>query len=189
MDTEEKQCCICFKNDAGPLLLMPCCGTPSSSSLFCHACLKAICDMANNARPNFGQCPICRKAFEFKNGELSIGQYRGQCRMCCQTYELGPDHLCEKCVVGRDYALRYICDRCGKTQTIPHPMWKYQATPEEKGTASWACHQQCGDYTYWTIQPEDVASIPQTMVPASWTEAGHLAPSLERVRSFMTERL
>ncbi len=30
---------------------------------------------------------------------------------------------------------------------------------EAFGNASWACHQQCGDYTMWRIVPEDAARL------------------------------
>lgn len=49
----------------------------------------------------------------------------------------------------------YQCERCGGEQRILHPMWRYQRGPREFGSATWACHQGCSDYTKWRIVPED----------------------------------
>ena len=62
-------------------------------------------------------------------------------------------------------------NRCGQRQLIPHPMFKYQPDATTQGTASWACHVTCNDYTFWTIVPEDVSRIPPQYIPDSWAQA------------------
>jgi hypothetical protein len=50
-------------------------------------------------------------------------------------------------------------------------MYKYQQTPDVHGTASWACHQKCGDYTFWRIDPADIPKLAPGKIPKTWPSA------------------
>ena len=131
-----------------------------------------MCAADNTPKDTVGICPICKKSFqmEFKVTGLKTFEVRGQCRMCCQGNKVivSSDNLCENCLLGKAHPYRYICDRCGRTQVIPHPMWRYQSSPDQFGTATWACHQRCNDYTHWKIVSEDISKIPTTLLPDNW---------------------
>jgi hypothetical protein len=47
-------------------------------------------------------------------------------------------------------------------------MWMYQNQPQEFGTATWACHVGCGDYTHWRIAQNDVMRVPAQHSPSTW---------------------
>jgi hypothetical protein len=47
-------------------------------------------------------------------------------------------------------------------------MWRYQATPTEFGTCTWACHRGCGDYTYWRVLTADLGRVPTHDAPEGW---------------------
>ena len=87
------------------------------------------------------------------------------CTMCCNKKVFGANNLCENCLEGSIDPLRYTCQRCHQVQTIPHPMWKSQKTVQTETEWSWACHQECNDYTHWVIVEEDIAKIPQGLAP------------------------
>eukprot|EP00913_Durusdinium_trenchii_P028150 g26394.t1 len=93
------------------------------------------------------------------DGVPSITENRGQCQMCRQMHILVDQGMCEACNLGRRYVFRYECQRCHRLQRIPHPMWRYQATPTDFSSSTWACHQGCGDYTTWRLAPEDVGQV------------------------------
>ena len=132
-----------------------------------------------------GKCPICMKIF-IKVGS-DLWRPNGRCQMCghsgmilaslhfcmVENNELKMNGYCDNCwlcfAYPETYRFEYECNKCGKFQTIPHPMYRYQTTPDAFGTASWACHQQCGDYTYWRIKADQVAKVPNVDKPATWT--------------------
>jgi len=60
-------------------------------------------------------------------------------------------------------------------------MWRYQTSPSEFGSASWACHQRCGDYTNWRIVHDDVAKVPMQDRPQSWGD-GEWIEEVRRIR-------
>jgi len=161
---------------------MPCHATPEGSTLvFCRRCIEIICDQSKS---KVGRCPSCRKHISIHptTGEISIAERMGTCRMCCQPNKNIVDfnrQLCDKCLYGTTHVYRYECDRCHQFQKIPHPMWQYQATPEQYGTATWACHMACGDYTHWRIHAEDAERVPDDACPESW---GRRDAWLARVR-------
>ncbi|CAK9074501.1 unnamed protein product [Durusdinium trenchii] len=113
------------------------------------------------------------------DGVPSITENRGQCQMCRQMHILVDQGMCEACNLGRRYVFRYECQRCHRLQRIPHPMWRYQATPTDFSSSTWACHQGCGDYTTWRLAPEDVGQVPDMECPESW---GRREEWLEQVR-------
>mmetsp|Transcript_77823 Transcript_77823/g.218397 ORF Transcript_77823/g.218397 Transcript_77823/m.218397 type:complete len:95 (-) Transcript_77823:218-502(-) len=47
-------------------------------------------------------------------------------------------------------------------------MWRYQPSPNDFGTASWACHASCGDYTMWRISASDAPNVPDSDWPEGW---------------------
>ena len=93
-------------------------------------------------------CAICRQ------GRLIVAEHRGH-------------PLCDACHFGRAVPLRYECANCSAVQHIPHPMYRYQRTPHEFGTTSWACHR-CGDFTMWRVAQADAARVPAADAPESW---------------------
>merc|ERR1719272_1747082 len=168
---DTQSCAICF--DSTDLILMPCCGREQASTRFCQRCIEIICEMAHGA---LGKCPKCRKAVQVANGQVVVAvPRRGKCRMCNQgnkaIVEAGQ---CDACLFGSRYVLGYECDRCHCTQRIPHPMWRYCASPDGFSTSTWACHQRCGDYTHWRVIPCDVPRV------RAQAERGQLASARRR---------
>jgi len=155
---------------------MPCCGREGSSVGYCRRCIEIICEQAQGV----GRCPSCRQYISIdSSGRVAITENRGQCRMCRQTKIIVNNQMCDDCLLGSRFALRYECNRCHRLQTIPHPMWWYQPTPTEFGSASWACHCGCGDYTYWRVASQDVHRVPDFDCPEGW---GRREQWLEAVR-------
>jgi hypothetical protein len=164
----DASCAICLSDNILGVL-MPCCGREGSTLAYCRRCLEIICERADHGARGVGMCPTCRKPFNINaNGQVSNTILRGRCRMCCQQTELTSRGSCDACEVGGSHNLRFTCDRCESTQRIPHPMWRYQATPDAFGTSTWACHQQCGDYTHWRVHPDDAHLVPDNDCPDGW---------------------
>jgi len=164
---EPTRCAICL--DSLELIILPCCGsaaTVTSTTRFCQTCIEIICRMAGGT----GTCPRCRGRLAIEHGSIVVPPPNiGRCRMCCQNRkQLVQADLCEACLAGTRNPLRYVCERCQRTQRIPHPMYKYQRTPAEYCNSSWACHQGCGDYTRWRIEADDLRLVPLTDRPESW---------------------
>lgn len=182
-------CAICFQkfNSVDVIHLpMPCCGRAPSSMQYCKRCLEIIAE--TNTPTGVGKCPTCSKYFRFEDGHLvPLPPLLGTCRMCLQTRALpDPTRLCEKCLLGRLYCLRYQCERCSNVQVIPHPMWTYQPSPGEFGNVTWACHRRCFDYTHWRLLPEDADRIPPNLCPESWGRREEWLTNIRSIR--MTER-
>lgn len=143
---------------------MPCCGRAGSTLAYCRRCIEIICEQGRGA----GRCPSCREYIAVKDGGVVVTENRPQCRMCWQERALVDQGLCDACLLGAEYCFRYECDQCHGVQQIPHPMWRYQASPSAFGIATWACHAACGGQTHWRITPEDVTSIPLIECPEAW---------------------
>jgi len=47
-------------------------------------------------------------------------------------------------------------------------MYRYQPSPTEYGSSTWACHQSCGDYTHWRVVESNVSNIPPHEIPERW---------------------
>ncbi|CAK8992449.1 unnamed protein product [Durusdinium trenchii] len=167
------ECAICYEQ-CEPLS-MPCCGKEGATVAYCRPCLEVICQLGGGV----GRCPTCRQCLRMDDGVPSITENRGQCQMCRQMHILVDQGMCEACNLGRRYVFRYECQRCHRLQRIPHPMWRYQATPTDFSSSTWACHQGCGDYTTWRLAPEDVGQVPDMECPESW---GRREEWLEQVR-------
>jgi len=158
---ESFNCSICFQDEFFRAT-MPCCGTAESSMIFCRRCVEIICD------GGVGRCPSCRGYIQIEDGTVRVSENKGQCHMCQQQKVLLDRGLCDACLLGSRYRFTYECNRCHGRQCIPHPMWRYQESPDVPGTSTWACHQSCGDYTNWTIVPEDAAQVPAEECPTTW---------------------
>ncbi|CAE8715823.1 unnamed protein product, partial [Polarella glacialis] len=73
-----------------------------------------------------------------------------------------------------------------QVQRIPHPMWRYQASPTEFGGSSWACHKRCQAQAHWRVVAEDVSKVPAADAPPSWgRQEEWLAAVRERRRAEM----
>jgi hypothetical protein len=136
-------CAICQEEESPDTVrvLMPCCGRADSSVQFCRRCIEIIAERGIEGR--IGRCPICLKCYSIADGVIQTTEQRSQCSMCCQMKVIADTRrqFCDQCLLGHTYSFTYECARCHRLQRIPHPMWKYQATPTDFGTASWACHQ------------------------------------------------
>ena len=109
-----------------------------------------------------------------------------QCMICRQTRVIVDRSMCDACSLGMRYPLRYECEGCGKHQRIGHPMWRYQASPTEFGTTTWACHRLCRRQTNWRLIAEDVRRVPDGDAPESW---GRRDEWLRSVREYRLRRL
>ncbi len=121
------------------------------------------------------------------NADRSIVIHKGShstCRMCRQVREISDParQLCDKCMYGETFSFAYECERCHKSQKIPHPMWLYQPAPDQFGSATWACHVGCGDYTHWRIMANDLTKVPLDHVPDSWNCREAFVQSIRELR-------
>ncbi|GMH66423.1 hypothetical protein TrLO_g10114 [Triparma laevis f. longispina] len=176
-------CAICL--DSNEFVEMPCCGLKSKESTvqFCFECVETICTMD---RFKIGACPRCRKFVAVEDKIIVLRERKGQCVMCRQHHVIVANGRCQKCLLGQSFAFRYECNKCSKTQRIPHPMWLYQSSLTSFGSASWACHVGRGcEYTKWRIVPSDVAQIPSNHLPESW---GGQEEIYETVRNFRRQQ-
>merc|ERR1712096_509762 len=97
-------CAVCFQEL--PYVTMPCCGREGSSTGFCRRCVEIICEQAQGV----GKCPSCRTYIRIdRNGVVSKTEKQDQCRMCCQMRTIVDQGLCDACLLGSRYALRYEC--------------------------------------------------------------------------------
>lgn len=159
----EKICAVCFEADN--LVDMPCCGREGGTAGYCRRCLEIICQQGHGV----GRCPSCRQHISIQGSIVSISERRAQCLMCRQSRIIIDRNMCDACLLGSQLPpIRYECSHCHRHQRIPHPMFRYQASPAEFGTASWACHQGCVAQTYWRIVPGDALLVPDMECPESW---------------------
>ena len=166
-------CAVCLETfndtDCVPARL-PCCQRETSTFGVCLGCLEEICNHYTVEAGRVGKCPRCReRLYVSADGVVSKApQPRGKCRMCCQERVLLDGGECDACILGSQFELTYECDQCGRRQQIPHPMWRYQATPGEFGTTPWACHNGCDDYTRWRVIEADLGRVPAHDAPEGW---------------------
>jgi len=88
--------------------------------------------------------------------------------MCRKTKVIIDHGQCDACLLGMRFPLHYECERCHRAQQIPHPMWRYQASPTTFGNRTWACHRGCNDQTHWRVVPEDAGKVPDSDCPEGW---------------------
>lgn len=150
---------------------LPCCTIPATATTrFCRRCIEIICESAPGG---VGRCPNCRSYVRVsETGGLETADQMGTCTMCTQLRVIvesrGPIMLCDSCLLGTNHALRYECDGCGRFQRIPHPMWRYQQTPNDFGTDTWFCHVRCNAQTHWRLAMQDASLVPPADTPESW---------------------
>ena len=180
-------CAICLDDLPPPPARLPCCGTQHSTIQYCADCVAAVC---RNGVGGVGRCPTCRAYFTVDSaGTITQCERQDVCAICRQGRLIVAEHrghpLCDACHFGRAVPLRYECANCSAVQHIPHPMYRYQRTPHEFGTTSWACHR-CGDFTMWRVAQADAARVPAADAPESW---GRRDEWLAQVRAQRTARL
>jgi hypothetical protein len=112
-------------------------------------------------------------------GSLHIEERHAQCLCCRQNRVIVAANCCSACVLGLRLALVYECDHCQELQRIPHPMWRYQPTPEEFGNDTWACHH-CHQQSHWRVHGDHLLLIPPEHCPEGW---GRREEWLEQVRA------
>ncbi|CAJ1380789.1 unnamed protein product [Effrenium voratum] len=164
---EKVPCSICFE-ECTPLS-MPCCGKEKSTIHYCLPCIEVVCRLGDG----LGRCPTCRQCIKADDGRVIVAEETGHCATCRQAARLVEGGQCEACLLGSRFCFSYECSRCRQVQRIPHPMWRYQGSPIEFGTSTWACHQQCGDFTHWRILAEDAARVPDMECPEGWGRREH----------------
>ena len=168
------QCAICLEDGLAEadMAELPCCTIPpTSTTRFCRRCLEVICERATGG---VGRCPNCRAFLRVAaSGALELTGEVEVCTMCAQVRTIVARRtdglkLCDACFLGASHALRYECDRCGRYQRIPHPMWRYQRTANEFGDTTWYCHARCETHTNWRVAPRDAPLVPPDDCPATW---------------------
>jgi hypothetical protein len=183
-------CSVCLEDDLDAATqrgVMPCCRRPDSTTSICRQCQQALIP----ARPRVGRCPFCRTHLQWLDGpggDLEVARGAGQCRVCGQHRLLVTPNVCDACEVGLHVVLRYECDRCHRVAAIPHPMYRYQRTPEAFSDDTWFC-AHCGDQTKRRIIPEDIPRVPPEDAPDTWGLADEvLARARQRVLAGRAER-
>lgn len=188
------QCAICFDESIDQKSItfakLPCCGHADATSTIkvCTSCVLVLTTPTWDSSSRVGRCPRCRSWIVLKNQiteeelEISTVTAAGKCKICNQI----KDHLvedgtnCDACFLGRRHPLLYECETCHCTQQIPHPMYRYQASPEQFGTVTWACHGACGKFTRWRVRSDQVGLIP--LGDAPWGKDQYLQSARARVR-------
>lgn len=151
------------------------CATPAALAQVCWECLAVICA---HGVEGVGRCPackgfirvaVCRKDDGSEENKVVVVDGIGICRCCNQQRTLVGEgsRLCDACVIGQHFCLRYECERCHTLSRIPHPMWRYQPSPASFGTQTWFC-RVCEDFTHRRVFPDDIGSIPLQDAPAAW---------------------
>ena len=171
-DTVPDECAVCWA-EVDTFAALPCCTAPAGSSMrYCVRCIEIICE---NGALGVGRCPTCRsfiKKSDDPPGSFAVADRVEKCALCQQDKtivgEIRGHPVCDACHMGHNNPLRYECQRCGRNQRIPHPMYRYQATASEFGNNSWACHVGCGDFTHWRILAADVHKVPDHDAPEGW---------------------
>mmetsp|Transcript_2193 Transcript_2193/g.6909 ORF Transcript_2193/g.6909 Transcript_2193/m.6909 type:complete len:266 (+) Transcript_2193:185-982(+) len=172
-DETALSCAICLEelcNDVA-LARLPCCTIPATATTqFCQRCIEIVCE---HGPDGVGRCPNCRAYLRIhEDGSLYVAQRTEMCSLCMQTRviveERGQFRLCDACLLGTQFTLRYECERCRRFQRIPHPMWRYQPTPNDFGNTSWFCHVACHEQTHWRVHEQDVPRVPVHDCPESW---------------------
>jgi hypothetical protein len=178
-------CAVCYEDYAAERrAVLPCCGTRESTVQYCQRCIEIIVEQGFGG--TVGRCPTCSQLISIQGGVITGGHLVSRCRMCMQEKPIACPRkvLCELCVLGHSLPpMRYECQKCGRIQQIPHPMFRYQEEgPRSFGNVSWACHQRCGDYTMWRVVEQDVHMIPPEHCPASWGRRDEWLAQIREVR-------
>ena len=166
------ECAICWADVEEKPAELPCCGAPppGSSTCYCTRCIEIICEQALGG---MGRCPTCREFIQLVDGQIRIAAGLETCAVCNQARPVAErmgwpsQPLCGACAMGVRQPLCYECERCHHIGPVPHPMYRYQATPGEFGNNPWFC-QPCADFTNRRVIPQDLARVPADDCPESW---------------------
>jgi hypothetical protein len=183
------QCAICFDEAMASskritFAKFPCCGhsgTEETTTVkICNACVLVITSPTSDGTSRIGRCPRCRVWIVVKTPqstddfelEITAVAAAGQCLVCNQVKEhlVEDESVCDACFVGRRHPFLYECQQCHVTQRIPHPMYRYQAMPDQFGNATWACQGRCGSFTNWRIRADQLPLVPVGDAPDAWGE-------------------
>jgi hypothetical protein len=180
------QCVICLEEDLSDEneVKLPCCGKKRSGGELGNIryCSECILTLSNTDSQRNIRCPTCRQFLKINTEKTvvdddqkrksvvtaTVRKDMGTCTLCRQVRSLIFPGCCHACHLGCTYFLQYECCTCHRKQRIPHPMWRYQPTPNEETTDTWACQQGCGEQAKWKIVPSEIPKIPLFDVPASW---------------------
>lgn len=187
---DEPMCAVCLDAvSPNTKAVMPCCDRLGASTDLCSPCMRFICERGIGG---VGRCPKCRAhvrpvrsvddesatststttdtGTDTNNNQFELASMRGTCLLCQQIKDVVDERsVCDACVYGNRFSLRFECFGCGGVQQIPHPMWRYQVDgPEQFGNTPWACHMRCRTYTKWRVVAEDISSVPPEDAPESW---------------------
>ena len=216
MAEDEVTCAVCFESPlaeddddapsrdgaAGVRARMPCCDRgEGATTAVCARCVEVICSQGPGG---VGRCPRCRAYVTVARAPdpdrpqprvvVTLADARGTCVTCRQQRELIL-HLdprgrgqCDACALGARHPLLYECARCGGVQRIPHPMWRYQPTPDAFGDVTWACHVACGDYTTWRVHPDEAGNVPLADAPERWGMRDEWLAGVRAIRRNETRR-
>ena len=132
-------CAVCYEDyGAENRAILPCCGKVESTVQYCKRCIEIIVEQGFGG--TVGRCPTCSQLISIQGGVITGGHIVSSCRMCMQERPIADSRsvLCEMCVLGRSFTMRYECERCHRIQRIPHPMFRYQEEGATSfGTTSW----------------------------------------------------
>jgi hypothetical protein len=170
-------------NDHHPSLKMPCC--PGRS--LCSTCFRMISYPLherldwNDPDHRVGRCPFCKMWIQMdqdpRSGMLAVSNPSSSscCGICNQTKDIcwlrkrlgeSPEQqqqqevvVCDACFLGQVQPLWYECRTCRVRQSIQHPMYRYQPSPDAFGNQTWTC-LSCGKFTYWRIVAQQCRYIP-----------------------------
>ncbi|GAX10186.1 hypothetical protein FisN_3Lh381 [Fistulifera solaris] len=162
-------CAICLEEDVF-FAKLPCCDKATSTVQICTSCILLLSSPTSDGTSRVGKCPRCRSWLVIKEEVITTVSAAGPCRICHQIKDhlVEEDAICDACFLGRQCPLLYECRNCHTTQRIPHPMYRYQSSPMQFGTVTWACHGLCANFTYWRILPDQVRHIPVGDFPEVW---------------------
>ena len=161
--TDDKPCTLC---EEGTLLTLPCCPTRPC----CIPCLWLLGTPSNEGRVT--RCPHCRawlllsrpsvdeatvaSSTEPALLDLTLAT-NGHCDVCHEDKDsIVSSSTCDACFLGQQLPLLYDCQDCGQSQRIPHPLYRYQASPNDASTVAWPCHGSCRKLTSWKLAPHQL---------------------------------
>lgn len=171
------RCAVCldeFMSTSATLSFakLPCCGDDSETDTvkICSSCVVLSTHPSSDGSSRVGRCPRCQAWISVRapdgdaplNLDISKVAGEGICQECNQTKRFLVDDgtVCDACFLGRRAPLLYECEQCHGTQRIPHPMYRYQASPDEYGKKTWSCEGSCQAFTHWRIRPDQIVHIP-----------------------------
>ncbi|KAL7581081.1 hypothetical protein ACA910_005884 [Epithemia clementina (nom. ined.)] len=179
------------------LAKLPCCGkTEETGSLkICSACVILLTQRTSDSESRVGRCPRCRSWIVVRapdgnallNLDISTVAQSGMCASCNQFRSQLVDcgEVCDACFLGRCNPLLYECQQCHGAQRIPHPMYRYQASPGEFGTKTWSCEGPCNFLTHWRIRHDQLVHVP--VGDASWSVEDWKVVARQRVQQARRE--